>query len=114
VSQDRRRPVAEGHPVSLAKALPLEREVVLSCLDDARAGDGTFETALELSLAALAPANRRGALAGVTGHVAESVAESVFERAGWTPVWHFVGPGCHGVDLLLLGPGQKRLFAVEV
>lgn len=88
--------------------------MVLSGLDDARAGDGTFETALEQSLAALPPADRRGALAGVTGHVAESVAEIVLERAGWTPVWHFVGPGRHGVDLLLLGPRQERLFAVEV
>jgi hypothetical protein len=64
------------------------------------------------------PCSRRAsgeaALAGTTGHVAESVAELVLERCGWTPVWHFVGPGRHGVDLLLLGPGEERLFAVEV
>jgi hypothetical protein len=66
------------------------------------------------SLAALRPAARRGALAGVTGHVAESVTEVVLEAVGWTPVWHFAGPGRHGVDLPFLGPGEERLFAVEV
>ena len=40
--------------------------------------------------------------------------EIVLEAVGWTPVWHFAGPGRHGVDLLLLGPGKERLFAVEV
>ena len=40
--------------------------------------------------------------------------EIALEAVGWTPVWHFAGPGRHGVDLLLLGPGEERLFAVEV
>ena len=103
------------HAVNFAKALPLERSVVASCLDaNARAGDATFETAFVQSLTALRPAARRGALAGVTGHVAESVTEIVLEAVGWTPVWHFAGPGRHGVDLLFLGPGEERLFAVEV
>jgi hypothetical protein len=57
---------------------------------------------------------RRGALAGVTGHVAESAVEVLLEELGWVPVWHFVGPGRHGVDLLLLGPNAERLYAVEV
>ena len=63
---------------------------------------------------ALVPAARRGALSGTTGHVAESVVEIILERCGWVPVWHFVGPGRHGVDLLMLGPGEERLFAIEV
>jgi hypothetical protein len=42
------------------------------------------------------------------------VTEIVLEAVGWTPVWHFAGPGRHGVDLLFLGPGEERLFAVEV
>jgi hypothetical protein len=89
--------------------------VVAGCLDvDARPTDAVFEAAFERSLAALAPAERRGALAGVTGHVAESVVEIVFGGVGWTPVWHFLGPGRHGVDLLLLGPNAEHLFAVEV
>lgn len=63
---------------------------------------------------ALERAERGGALGGVTGHVAESVIEIVFADIGWVPVWHFVGPGRHGVDLLMLGPGAERMFAVEV
>jgi hypothetical protein len=59
-------------------------------------------------LTALHPAERRGALGGVTGHVAESVVEIVLESLGWTPVWHFLGPGRHGVDLLLLGVWLRR------
>lgn len=103
------------HAVSLANALSLERSVVASCLDaNARAGDATFEVAFVQSLAALRPAARRGALGGVTGHGADSVTEIVLEAVGWTPVWHFAGPGRHGVDLLVLGPGEERLFAVEV
>jgi hypothetical protein len=115
VTSDGRRASDGRHAVNLAKALSLERSVVASCLaPNARAGDATFETAFVQSLAALRPAARRGALAGVTGHVAESVTEIVLEAVGWTPVWHFAGPGRHGVDLLFLGPGEERLFAVEV
>jgi hypothetical protein len=103
------------HAVNLASALSLERSVVAACLDaNARAGDATFGTAFVHSLATLPRTERGGALAGVTGHVAESVTEVVLEAVGWTPVWHFVGPGRHGVDLLLLGPGEERMFAVEV
>lgn len=57
---------------------------------------------------------RSGALGGITGHIAESVIETVLTELGWTPVWHFEGSGRHGVDLLLLDPPGKRLFAVEV
>jgi hypothetical protein len=114
-SATRDRPYDARHAVNLAKALPLERSVVASCVDaNARAVDGTFETAFAQSLRTLPAAARRGALAGVTGHVAESVTEIVLEAVGWTPVWHFIGPGRHGVDLLFLGPGEERLFAVEV
>src|SRR5581483_2802607 len=106
-----------GQPQRRARsaALPLARGLVADCLDlKERPAGGVFAAAFERSLAALAPAARQGALAGITGHVAESVAEVVLEGAGWTPVWHFVGPGRHGVDLLLLGPGAERMFAVEV
>lgn len=34
--------------------------------------------------------------------------------ARWVPVWHFVGPGRHGVDFLMLGPGAERLSAIEI
>jgi hypothetical protein len=89
--------------------------VVLECVDVAeRPQDVPFATAFEQTLQALEPTLRRGALAGITGHVAESVTEVTLESLGWTPVWHFVGPGRHGVDLLMLGPSAERLFAVEV
>jgi hypothetical protein len=115
VTSHGRRASDGRHAVNLANALSLERSVVASCLDaNARAGDAIFETAFAQSLAALRPAARRGALGGVTGHVAESVTEIVLEAVDWTPVWHFAGPGRHGVDLLFLGPGEERLFAVEV
>jgi hypothetical protein len=96
-----------------ARALPLGRDLTsdLTLNDElgrrfARAGVG--------SLAALSPEERRGGLAGVTGHIGESVVAIALGAHGWSPVWHFEGPGRHGVDLLLLGPGAERLFAVEV
>ena len=115
MTSDSRRASDGRHALNLATALLLDRSVVASCLDaNARAGDATFEAAFAHSLAALRPAARRGALGGVTGHIAESVTEIVLESVGWTPVWHFAGPGRHGVDLLFLGPGEERLLAVEV
>jgi hypothetical protein len=103
------------HAIADATALPLKPSAVTGCIDAAaRPSDATFQRALEGSLAGLHPAERRGALGGVTGHVAESVVEIALESVGWTPVWHFLGPGRHGLDLLLLGPGEERLFAVEV
>src|SRR2546423_11306491 len=92
---------SRSHPSPLAGArpFPLERGVVLDCLDlEKRPQDVPFATAFEQTLQALEPAGRRGALAGISGHMAESVTEVVLERLGWTPVWHFVGPGRHGVD----------------
>jgi hypothetical protein len=109
------QPRSHPSPLARARPLPLERGVVLDCVDvEERPQDVPFVTAFEQTLQALEPAMRRGALAGITGHVAESVAEVMLESLGWTPVWHFVGPGRHGVDLLLLGPSAERLFAVEV
>lgn len=103
------------HPVIQAPPLPLARSIVTSCLTpDKRPVDATFLKAFDHSLRALRSEERRGPLAGVTGHIAESVVEIVLEGLGWTPVWHFVGPGRHGVDLLMLGPDVERLFAVEV
>lgn len=53
-------------------------------------------------------------IAAVTGHVAESLVPVLLERAGYTPVMQLVGPGLHGVDLLLLDPAETGLVAVEV
>jgi hypothetical protein len=95
--------------------MPLEQEVVAACLDPAlRPGDGVFARAFAEGLAALDPTERGGALGGVTGHIAESVVEIILAEHGWIPVWHLIGPGRHGTDLLMLGPGAERLFAIEV
>jgi hypothetical protein len=104
-----------GAALRCAVPVPLERDVVAGCLDASkRPNDSMFVRAFDESLAALQLSERGGALAGVTGHVAESVVETVLEEHGWIPVWHFTGPGRHGVDLLLLGPGAERMFAIEV
>ena len=57
---------------------------------------------------------RRGVLAGVTGHVAESVTELRFDGWGHSMLWHFEGPGRHGIDLLALDPAGERVLAIEV
>jgi hypothetical protein len=104
-----------GAALRLAAPMNLERDVVANCLDPSmRPNDSIFLKAFDESLAALELSERGGALAGVTGHVAESVVETILEEHGWIPVWHFTGPGRHGVDLLLLGPGTERMFAIEV
>src|SRR2546423_3514 len=105
-------PLLEALPS--AQAIPLERDLISGCLDPEEELDRRFARACTDSLAALPPWERRGALAGVTGHIGESVVEVALDGHGWSPVWHFTGPGRHGVDLLLLGPGAERLVAVEV
>jgi len=97
-----------------APAIKLDRSVVEACLDVERPGDARFHTAWAGSLAALARDQRSGALAGVTGHVAESVVEALLADEGWHPVWHFTGAGRHGVDLLMLSPEADRVLAIEV
>lgn len=63
------------------------------------------------------PANltraERSAIAGVTGHIAESVTEILLDRLGWQVLWQFPGPGGHGVDLVFLTPGDL-VIAAEV
>lgn len=87
----------------------------MNCLDPVlRPRDALFRTAFTFGLQILRHEERRGGLAGVVGHVAESVIEVVLAEFGWSPVWHLEGPGRHGVDLLLLDPRTEYLFAVEV
>ncbi len=114
-------PIGEGNvawnpsPFAAAPAFSLDREIVVGCVDVVeRPTDAVFATAFERSLASLELSRRRGSLGVITGHFAESVVEVGLEGFRWTPVWHFVGPGYHGVDLLLLGPGAERLVAIEV
>ncbi|MGH9104920.1 MAG: hypothetical protein ACRDZX_03615 [Acidimicrobiales bacterium] len=55
----------------------------------------------------------RATMAGVTGHISESVIEVLLEPLGWSTLWHMTGPGWHGVDLVLLAPGDV-VVAIEV
>jgi hypothetical protein len=97
-----------------AQPIPFERDLVLGCLDPEKELDRRFARAFSGSLAALRPEERRGGLAGITGHVAEAVIESVLVEHRWNPVWDLPGSGLHGVDLLFLDPHEQHLFAVEV
>jgi hypothetical protein len=45
--------------------------------------------------------------------MAESVTEVLLDLLDWHVLWHFTGPGRHGVDLVFLAPGDK-VVAVEV
>ena len=97
-----------------AAPFPLASTMVEGCLDLDQLADQVFARAWRGSLAALSPAERRGALAGVTGHVAESVVELLLAEVGYQLLWHFTGPGRHGVDLIVLCPAGERVVAVEV
>jgi hypothetical protein len=98
-----------------APDIALDGPTVSACLDlHARPGDVPFAVAWTRSLRALAPHERTGALAGVTGHVAESVVELLLADVGYHPVHDFTSPGRHGVDLLMLSPATDHLLAIEV
>ncbi len=98
----------------------LSDELVQSCIDShakrARTADAQFRRALSVGLPAIARQHRVAGLNGATGHITESVVESLLVDCGWTPVEQFEGPfsGGHGIDLGMLAPGLESLFAVEV
>jgi hypothetical protein len=102
------------HPLRTALPFPLDARIVESCLKAGDSGDAMFAEAFRSSLDAIPPAERRGALPGVTGHVAESVIEVILYELGYQPIWHFPGPGRHGVDLAMLSPGLDRVVVFEV
>jgi hypothetical protein len=96
-----------------APAQPLDHALVTGCLNLDDPVDERFHRAWTGSLAALPRAERGGALSGVTGHVAESVAAALLVDSGCELLWHFTGPGRHGVDLVVLDQGQ-RVVGIEV
>jgi hypothetical protein len=103
------------HPMRKAALLPLDPELVESCLDlDNRPIDRIFSEAWRYGLPKLTPEQRRSGLAGATGHIAESLVELLLAPYGYIPIHHFVGPGRHGVDLLLVTPDTNAIVAVEV
>jgi hypothetical protein len=91
----------------------LEDILVMDCLLDTKA-NRSFALAWEHGFTSLPYPERRGALLGTMGHIAESAVETTLAELGWAPVWHFTGPGQHGVDLIMLAPTVDHLAAVEV
>jgi hypothetical protein len=96
-----------------AQPFSLDEELVESCLSQSP-HDEQFRRAVRDGLTAIPRHERQGALAGITGHVAESVAELLLDQYGYCILWHFPGPGRHGVDLLALHPSGECLMAIEV
>jgi hypothetical protein len=94
--------------------LRFDPAIVEDCIRTGERIDRLFDRAWRESLASIARAERSGALAGVTGHIAESVVEVMLDEWGYSMLWHFAGPGRHGVDLLALDPSGTRVVAVEV
>lgn len=94
-------------------AFDLDDVLVRDCLLDAEA-DRSFALAWEHGFTSLPYPERRGALLGAMGHIAESAVATTLAGLGWAPVWHFTGPGRHGVDLIMLAPSVDHLAAVEV
>src|SRR6266571_1319586 len=78
---------------SHGSALPAE--LVSGCLDNGNERDSLFARGWRSGTGCLT-VPQRCAIAGVTGHVAESVAELLLEEHGWHVLWHLVGPGRHG------------------
>jgi hypothetical protein len=95
-----------------SSAFRIGAAAIEDCLDPDCATDRLFARGWRSGPASLTRAERC-AVAGVTGHVAESVTEVLLDRHGWRVLWHFTGPGRHGVDLVLLTPDGK-IVAVEV
>ena len=95
-----------------AAAFRVDTSVVEDCLDVSAARDALFARGWRTGPSALAR-SERCAVAGVTGHVAESVTEVLLDNLGWRALWHFTGPGRHGVDLVFLAPNDV-VVAIEV
>jgi hypothetical protein len=84
-----------------SSAFGVDTAVVEECLDPASARDRLFARGWRSGAASLTRAERC-AVAGVTGHIAESAIEVLLDRLDWRVLWHFTGPGRHGVDLVFL------------
>jgi len=95
-----------------AAAFHVDTSAVQACLDVSAVPDALFARGWRTGPAALTRSERR-TVAGVTGHVAESVTEALLDHLGWHALWHFTGPGRHGVDLVFLAPNDV-VVAIEV
>jgi hypothetical protein len=67
-------------------------------------------------LAAIARSDRDPALNATTGHIAESITETLLAESGWTIVDQQPGDvsAGHGIDLAALTPDMGSLFVIEV
>jgi hypothetical protein len=92
-----------------APAFPIEKTVILSCVDTDEPADALFERARAEGLASIKPALRSGLLPRVTGEVAESVAGILLSELGYQLFWQITTPGVRGVDLLFLSPDEAVL-----
>lgn len=101
-----------GAALRAAAPFPFDAELVTGCLDLASPPDRVFARAWEQGCGVLSTAER-AVVAGVTGHVAESLCALFLANLDWSVLWHFTGPGRHGVDLVLLSP-DERVVVVEV
>ncbi|MDF1597094.1 MAG: hypothetical protein P1T08_13520 [Acidimicrobiia bacterium] len=99
--------------IRTATAHPLDPDMVESHLLPEKEGDQLFAHAWHDGLSSLPIGSRRGRLAGTTGHIAESIVETVLVDIGYTPLWHFAAGG-HGVDLVLITPQFDAVLAIEV
>lgn len=99
---------------ALRRAAPflLDPSVVVASLDLDAEVDRLFAGAWHLGTQVL-DRRERNRMSSTTGHIAESVAEVLLNGLGWHPLWHFEGPGRHGVDLMMLAPGDL-VVAIEV
>jgi hypothetical protein len=89
---------------------PVDPTIVVGCLDLSHASDCLFSRAWRSGPGSLTRAEK-SAVAGVTGHLAESVTEVLLDQFEWRPLWHFTNPGRHGIDLALLTPDDKIVVA---
>ena len=98
----------------LAKSHPLSADLVKAHLVDKSPDDRLFESAWRNGLGSIPLDRRRGRLPGVIGHIAESIAESIFVDLAFIPLWHFDSNGGNGVDLLMILPAFDGVVAIEV
>jgi hypothetical protein len=75
-----------------------------------------FLRAATHGLAAIARSDRDPSLNATTGHVAESITETLLADSGWTIVEQQPGDvsAGHGIDLGALSPDMESLFVIEV
>lgn len=109
----RRRQTVDITAMRAAPAHALDPETVESHLLPDREADELCARAWRDGLSSLPLNERRGRLPGATGHIAESVVETIRVSLGYIPLWHFASGG-HGVDLLLVTPEFDAVLTVEV